>query len=900
MREPPNSFAEFFRRNYTDGLRLDEMARPMHIYKEPIRFDQDDIRYLYQFPRRFWLQALYARYHDDLLEALEDREERQRPLFQKKYREVYDGYLEHFLRKTKGNRKLAEKQASRAASLVAEEYAFKHPEGQIVYPEEKIYKFSRQGGHTAHIKARPEMARLVHKLEGEYGDPAGYDLANPRRGKDGHSATRGMNLVKYHTIKERLSDWLNYVGHHMLGDLPEDVPWSPDNDEGIGTGKVRDTYTADRLRTQREKHYWSAILGEEPARIAALWRQFVGGAEDGEGIKASAAKRLKLARALAWHDVKQTAAQGRLKTPPSPAHPEGQTVRLKGDDIETPELYLPKTRTTVRYVDPDTGQEMPTAAEVPVLLPGEFLKRLDPDELESIPEEARLGRHWNPDTEQWERGYVRAADHPEAHNKPGAQGTDHIRAGAFHPNQNSVGRKYLDPTHPEYEDRLMRLEAKMIRGNVDDDFAWVGDDPQGRFFKDIVDGINTALTLDTRGGAGEYERNVLRQMRPDLHNYAYLNLIENLDDDGVMTSRRVRTEKVKTLVANFVQQDWGQGSRRRRDRRAAGAEVSGTMDEYLRQKLTQAEADQRAAQDAAGCDMRGQGERILPTGLCQFKYDLRRLWELLDDAGRDAAAAQEESEQAQMTHDARLELDALLEKRNALVKAQMALRAQYVNVLRAGGMAEGLVEKEADLRANADLLRISKAAKSPQEIIEQVKRAMQAMADRAGVGVQSIPEAPQPGPAQRAKAEAAWSEFERFVRNPPEEFASKMRSANMQAAVKRMILENPFLRPRYEALVAELNRLAVPAPRPTPAVPRTVTPRPPLDELFDRQDWALLALRIYQSASLRSRVTTRQIQGLKARLKGKIDLKRATGLDVAAHGLLEKMLAERQAYENVP
>src|SRR6516225_7872808 len=96
----PRSFARFFNTAYYGKdqaytkFRLDEMAKRMHIFKQPIKFDEGDIAFLHQFPRRFWKEALLKRYHDDLLEALQAREEARKPAYDEKYNELFPRYLD--------------------------------------------------------------------------------------------------------------------------------------------------------------------------------------------------------------------------------------------------------------------------------------------------------------------------------------------------------------------------------------------------------------------------------------------------------------------------------------------------------------------------------------------------------------------------------------------------------------------------------------------------------------------------------------------------------------------------------------------------------------------------------------------------------------------------------------
>lgn len=56
---------------FKNWLYLSEMA---YLSKEPIYLDEEDIKYLKQFPIKFWTQALKLRYNDFILEALRKKE----------------------------------------------------------------------------------------------------------------------------------------------------------------------------------------------------------------------------------------------------------------------------------------------------------------------------------------------------------------------------------------------------------------------------------------------------------------------------------------------------------------------------------------------------------------------------------------------------------------------------------------------------------------------------------------------------------------------------------------------------------------------------------------------------------------------------------------------------------
>jgi len=68
-----SNFELYLKENYL----YQEMAIEGDVPKTPVLFNEDDIRYLYQFPPKFWIQALKARYNNLLLSYKERQEKGQ-------------------------------------------------------------------------------------------------------------------------------------------------------------------------------------------------------------------------------------------------------------------------------------------------------------------------------------------------------------------------------------------------------------------------------------------------------------------------------------------------------------------------------------------------------------------------------------------------------------------------------------------------------------------------------------------------------------------------------------------------------------------------------------------------------------------------------------------------------
>jgi len=805
-----NSFARFFHELYYTKdhayrrFRLfREMARPFHIYKRPVVFDNADIKYLMQFPRKFWLQAMLARYSKDLFAALKERHGRRQSLYKDKYEEILPGLIEKWKDKRGG-----EKMAKRQAVLQAEEYAATHEEGGIEFPVEKNYTFKPAGrGRPVTIRAKTYMKQLVYKLEGDYGDPNGFDLEHPRVGKEG-MATRGFNFPNRDTIREMLSEWLNYISHHMLGKLPdedENIKWRADQPGGSGKVKFDDTFTVNRVKEDRFKYWYDRIPTEE--NVLKLWQQVLPDKKPGansDDIRKNTSKREQLARALSERDVKKMVEDGKIRTPPTPHHPEGRVVRL-GDDgeIKHPPLYMPHKKVKIRYIN-DEGEEEVADEEVPFLLPGNFLRKMSPYEAENMPEDAKAGRHWNPDTQRFEAQYVSVTDHPA----PGAQGTDHLRAGALNPNNNTTGRKFMDPSHPEYNERLEELNRQIQ----------MRDDGQSA---EIYDAIEQALEASNVGGMGNHERQVLMLMKRDLHNLAYMLLMENLDeDDRKIFSVEWRKRKIRDMVAKYGQQDWGQGTRRLRgskQTKSLDSEVPSDTDEdeetmsladKLGRQLEKAKQQSLALRDSGKCKIE-PGGKALRTGECQFEYDLRQLHTMLDAAGEEATEADTKIQRGEDAIDGSTMSDGVQSKLDATFRAFTVLKAQFENL--------GQPEKQAEESAMAALAQITRDDPPASKIISRVRYKVDKMAEGAegekaklqpvDKGAENVQDEERVRLAATNLSQVEETLAALIDGGQIEKYLSRVNDPDFVGAMRKLMTMYPTLKSRYERLLTQAEEI---------------------------------------------------------------------------------------------
>ena len=664
------TFTDFF--NHSFWLdRFQEMAEPLDISKSPYKFDQDDIDFLSQFPRAFQTTAWTRRWHDLLFEALQEREKRRKPVYERAYQRIFPQQLQLF----QGNQKKAQRQAQFQAEKIAErDVPNLHPK----YDQPMPFTFrlpGRKGGEVTYL-ANPRLNHLVHKLETTQGEPFhpasglegvgehGYDLWNARQHPTlDKRATRGFNFVHPLVHGKQLSSWLNYTAHQMLGALPNEgekhpvygtrVKWQADP-------MIRDTLSVDKnLHKIEGRIAQQVILHLENGQIIRVGDSEMTITPE---LKKSRQKMDQLARLLAKEEIIKMARQGKLKTPPSPQFPQGQTIGaeqaqriLSGKDPRAyPSLYVPHHEITAQRIGAD-GRIIPEKHWLPMLLPGKFLRPLgtyagDDD----LPQEKKLGH---------EKDYVEMPHH--------RQGTDWIRAGAIHFNQNSTGRQYLDPSDEDYDRRFQELESLLKEGGLDNQYRWV---PEGRgYFKDIVDGVRAGI-LKAVGGMGENEKQVLWSMFPDLHELAHQRFLENLRDDRLFDrtakGQAYRRAMVESLVAKYAQQNWGQGLRRTRGRTrtVSGEEVG--LDSIL---------DNARARGRQQCLMqrRGQGGKVLATGSCEFAYDLRSLDAMFGQTNALAKKVDQEQQEAGKFHDSEHSWDVLRDKGELMMQILTALRNHY-------------------------------------------------------------------------------------------------------------------------------------------------------------------------------------------------------------------------------
>lgn len=269
-------------------IHLVEMAMKGNIAKTPIRIDNDDLEFLYQFPPRYWSRALHARYHDDLYHALKTRQEareKRRETIREAVRkalltqdfsilngilptdkisEIKDHYGSEWAAPYK---RKGEKTFHNAAFGAADDFSYYHIEDEIpnspVGEEPKLYRFKAPGSNIHKekfdtFKAKPFINRLIHKLErtrdlehgAHIGDELikqlrqhghdrgqyGYDLDRVKEGRPRQkkgdteipNSTHGMQMPNYETTVDQVKDLLATNAHRIHGPLPGDADYEGD------------------------------------------------------------------------------------------------------------------------------------------------------------------------------------------------------------------------------------------------------------------------------------------------------------------------------------------------------------------------------------------------------------------------------------------------------------------------------------------------------------------------------------------------------------------------------------------------------------------------------------------------------------------------------------------------
>jgi hypothetical protein len=237
-----------------------EMGRYLHVEKDKVAFDDGDIRFLYQFPRRFWSRALKIRYCDLLIEALKEREGRREKAKQELKKKFYDENLPAELGRARYRQGVHDKrnldiesrvrnQVDQQATAFAQykvESDPKYSEYHDASPEydRMVFEFDDNIGKdnglkkTVKIVADTGINDMLHRLEtikgrrksyksrdarGNLKDRTilgrlGFYLWGAQRAQQGMPAHTGGMLMLNHlaTARLKLSQWINASAEGLL------------------------------------------------------------------------------------------------------------------------------------------------------------------------------------------------------------------------------------------------------------------------------------------------------------------------------------------------------------------------------------------------------------------------------------------------------------------------------------------------------------------------------------------------------------------------------------------------------------------------------------------------------------------------------------------------------------
>lgn len=850
---------------------LVEMAVPLDVSKFPVKIDEDDIEFLQQFPSEYWVKALHKRYYDDLMDAIEARYKKRLPSYEQLRGQLQQAFQtgdfsslqgkvsDDLLNKLQsgsyshviGNEKLAEKAADKLAELEVERQIphSDDPKDEGLPPGYKVYEFpkSRRGGGKVQIVAKPNLNRLIHKLERNRGEEHlpgsglegkkgmyGYDLFHPQRGTEfAPHTTRGAQLPNIEAVRERLSDFLGQNLHRMYGDLPEDeeTPWMP---VGRGRDIFRDRWAYKRIYDKLTADIIRGIKTSEPGTYKM---------PDGSPISPQQFRTHnqieKAARQIAMAQILDMAERGELRGAPIPGvEPEGPVIKTKesnkrGKKLDLPIIHLPHKRTTILVKDGDKVVRRP--AMVPIVKPAEYLRALGTEEGDEEIDQSML-RGLNKDWvaiphEQWK------------------QRKDYLASGALHLTRNTPGRMHLDESDPEFQEREQEIFGDMKTVSLNKDNRPIKNSDGGKYYDDIIAGIWYCLDSESCGGATAHEKNILKDEIHDLHQYIWMQMRLNLRDPKLNTSRG-RRAFAKNITSLWAQQDLGQGGGTRRLRVLSQKDRNISMDaggenEEGKQISWRDQIEQRMKSRESQDDTSrlGQGGRLLPTGRgspgaeaqWQFTYSIHRLRELVREL--EAEAQQADNERQSVDADALsqdvadLLGDAIRDRVALLIKLKLVLKNLY------SGIAK-LPDNEAEFMADKKLDAYgAQEHKQAAQIVAAFKNDPEVQALVARIG-QATPAEGGDEPISMADRDAL-DRFNQMVARIP---ADMLKTDQAKQALANFVQELGSPKPVVQAFNRIYSQQAAAQPTQTRAAARTVQQnQPSVQDLIAQKDYLGLA-----------------------------------------------------------
>jgi hypothetical protein len=418
---------------------------------------------------------------------------------------------------------------------------------------------SNRAKGTVVYAANPFLNRLYHKLnrtkglghlegsglesgQGKYGFymrgaqefvPSEEEIAQAKKDKqrppETIHTTAGMKFPTSAAIAERVREFMVQNSHRVFGELPTDgsVKWMPT--------KYEDTETIKFYRNKYEKMYLAQLAGEfEEAKRSS----------NGKKMKQldSEDKRRKLAVEMAKKKMLELAKEGKLVGPSIPGVAEkGLPVKIEGDKLINPRLYLPFKKEKVRKVVDGKVQE--TEHFVPIVNPGKFYKEFEADEI--VPDEMKHGHQKN---------YKHLGDN----DNPYGRGVQKDAALDF--NHNTEKLEYL-PTAEEKDALDFILSGQQ---QVDMRGGRIVPSNNSGFYSALMQGVlNCAVSKC--GGNTKHEQMLMLQNIREIHQVVFATMRKDL---GNYKSRFDSTDKIaayaRAKASLYAQKDLGEGGGTRR------------------------------------------------------------------------------------------------------------------------------------------------------------------------------------------------------------------------------------------------------------------------------------------------------------------------------------------------
>lgn len=623
--------------------RLDE-ASIGSLYKASVFFGPDDIKFLQQFPRRWWVSALYQRYNNhqsgfkSLYNYLLDLHKMREEIVKREFPKIYEQEVDHFHNtayyKTM-DKSLLDKLAYDHARVGANREAYRTINTEKYPPPDGDQDFIfRDGKKPAEVyRANPFIGDLVKKIEGTFDNEDGFDLSNPTRkvvkdvdpetGKEEESAktyTDGFNFPNVRTIRNMIQEYLKYIGHGIIRLDDSDLDGAqvrPDKEPGRNPKGSEDTLTKEMIVRDLKKQY-KITDKEANERFLELVRQ---GAV--KGINDS--------------DLNEKGV-GQLLLP----HKKQQIKRVVNGEIVVEET------------------------DNPVLGSGHFIRRLKKEEADAVErvlrnddpseEDQRIYqaieqriRGWHYDVTTEPQGTDEAGKKLPGRSRPiyidssheggsHRQGSDNIVAGGWNPNQETDGRKFLTKHGAGKTEAYQAKINKLFRLYLtDDEGNFLMDDAGNLIPNPNADNDGSQLRqeiekqIDRRLSRGEEfrqsssvhrnsapERLVMASARNLIVQSVFRRIMERLGNPNIelhnALGRSVRNGIVEDELNDLAQQNIsGRGSRRRRD-----AEQKGVV-----YPITDISDISKWA-EYVGCET-DPDYRKMGSSRCAFSYDLDKL-----------------------------------------------------------------------------------------------------------------------------------------------------------------------------------------------------------------------------------------------------------------------------------